>query len=54
MFVEGGIPLDVPIESLAVMLPVSSQEALKEGNMLPHYYKIKITFQYPEWISIMV
>ncbi|NWZ23000.1 CFA74 protein, partial [Asarcornis scutulata] len=42
MFVEGGIPLDVPIESLAVMLPVSSQEALKEGNVLPHYYKIKI------------
>uniref|UniRef100_A0A8B9E8A7 Cilia and flagella associated protein 74 n=1 Tax=Anser cygnoides TaxID=8845 RepID=A0A8B9E8A7_ANSCY len=32
MFVEGGIPLDVPIESLAVTLPVSSQEALKEGN----------------------
>ncbi|NWI23068.1 CFA74 protein, partial [Sula dactylatra] len=29
MFVEGGIPLDVPVESLAVTLPVSSQEGLK-------------------------
>ncbi|NXG76681.1 CFA74 protein, partial [Baryphthengus martii] len=28
MFVEGGIPLDVPIESLAGTLPVPSQEAL--------------------------
>ncbi|KFP61833.1 Uncharacterized protein C1orf222, partial [Cariama cristata] len=35
MFVEGGIPLDVPVESLAVTLPVSSQEALKGGNVLP-------------------
>ncbi|XP_068514732.1 cilia- and flagella-associated protein 74 isoform X12 [Anas acuta] len=35
MFVEGGIPLDVPIESLAVMLPVSSQEALKEELQEP-------------------
>uniref|UniRef100_A0A8B9PLI2 Cilia and flagella associated protein 74 n=1 Tax=Apteryx owenii TaxID=8824 RepID=A0A8B9PLI2_APTOW len=32
MFVEGGIPLDVPIESLAVTLPISSQEAAKGGN----------------------
>ncbi|NWR76284.1 CFA74 protein, partial [Centropus unirufus] len=40
MFVEGGVPLDVPVESLAVTLPVSSQEALKGGNVLPltlHY-----------------
>ncbi|XP_037237487.1 cilia- and flagella-associated protein 74 [Falco rusticolus] len=29
MFVEGGVPLDVPVESLAVVSPVSSQEALK-------------------------
>ncbi|NXD82298.1 CFA74 protein, partial [Halcyon senegalensis] len=35
MFVEGGIPLDVPIESLAVTLPVSSREALVGGNVLP-------------------
>ncbi|XP_035200777.1 cilia- and flagella-associated protein 74 isoform X14 [Oxyura jamaicensis] len=35
MFVEGGIPLDVPIESLAVTLPVSSQEALKEEPQEP-------------------
>ncbi|KAK1201598.1 CFA74 protein, partial [Pygoscelis papua] len=41
MFVEGGVPLDVPIESLAVTLPVSPQEALKGGNVLPLtlYYK---------------
>ncbi|XP_065710951.1 cilia- and flagella-associated protein 74 isoform X2 [Patagioenas fasciata] len=30
MFVEGGVPLDVPVESLAVILPTSSQDALKE------------------------
>ncbi|XP_065506198.1 cilia- and flagella-associated protein 74 [Caloenas nicobarica] len=30
MFVEGGIPLDVPVESLAVTLPVLSQDTLKE------------------------
>lgn len=41
MFVEGGVPLDVPIESLAVTLPTSSQKALKGGNVLPLtlYYK---------------
>lgn len=41
MFVEGGIPLDVPVESLAVTLPTSSQEALKGGDVLPLtlYYK---------------
>ncbi|NXV95944.1 CFA74 protein, partial [Calonectris borealis] len=41
MFVEGGIPLDVPIESLAVTSAVSSQETLKGGNVLPLtlYYK---------------
>ncbi|KFQ14572.1 Uncharacterized protein C1orf222, partial [Leptosomus discolor] len=32
MFVEGGVPLDVPVESLAVTLPVSPQEALKGGK----------------------
>ncbi|NWU91320.1 CFA74 protein, partial [Upupa epops] len=35
MFVEGGIPLDVPVESLAVMLPVSSREALKRESKEP-------------------
>ncbi|NXV41645.1 CFA74 protein, partial [Uria aalge] len=40
MFVEGGVPLDVPIESLAVTSPPSPQEALNGGNVLPltlHY-----------------
>ncbi|NXC47273.1 CFA74 protein, partial [Penelope pileata] len=35
MFVEGGIPLDVPVESLAVTLPPPSQEALKEELQEP-------------------
>ncbi|KFV72348.1 Uncharacterized protein C1orf222, partial [Dryobates pubescens] len=35
MFVEGGVPLDVPVESLAVTFPVSLQEAPKEGNVPP-------------------
>nr|XP_021137445.1 cilia- and flagella-associated protein 74 isoform X3 [Columba livia]XP_021137446.1 cilia- and flagella-associated protein 74 isoform X3 [Columba livia] len=30
MFVEGGVPLDVPVESLAVIAPTSSQDTLKE------------------------
>ncbi|NXF30383.1 CFA74 protein, partial [Nyctibius bracteatus] len=38
MFVEGGVPLDVPVESLAVTLPGSLLEALKGGNVLPLYY----------------
>ncbi|NXL57781.1 CFA74 protein, partial [Chordeiles acutipennis] len=44
MFVEGGIPLDVPVESLAVTLPASPQEALKGGNVLPLtlYYKTPV------------
>ncbi|KAM6402753.1 cilia- and flagella-associated protein 74 [Rhynochetos jubatus] len=33
MFVEGGIPLHVPIESLAVTFPVSWQEALQGGSV---------------------
>ncbi|NXH01379.1 CFA74 protein, partial [Loxia leucoptera] len=31
MFVEGGVPLDVPVESLAVTSPVAPQEALVKG-----------------------
>ncbi|NWT22960.1 CFA74 protein, partial [Cardinalis cardinalis] len=31
MFVEGGVPLDVPVESLAVTSPVAPQEALEKG-----------------------
>ncbi|XP_038016031.1 cilia- and flagella-associated protein 74 [Motacilla alba alba] len=31
MFVEGGVPLDVPVESLAVTSPVAPQEALERG-----------------------
>ncbi|NXX25441.1 CFA74 protein, partial [Nicator chloris] len=35
MFVEGGVPLDVPVESLAVTSPVTPQEALKGGKVPP-------------------
>ncbi|NXY32823.1 CFA74 protein, partial [Pomatorhinus ruficollis] len=35
MFVEGGVPLDVPVESLAVTSPVAPQEALKGGKVPP-------------------
>ncbi|NWH38008.1 CFA74 protein, partial [Chloropsis hardwickii] len=35
MFVEGGVPLDVPVESLAVTSPVALQEALKGGKVPP-------------------
>ncbi|KFQ24446.1 Uncharacterized protein C1orf222, partial [Mesitornis unicolor] len=35
MFVEGGVPLDVPVESLAVTSPTPSQRALEGGNVLP-------------------
>lgn len=38
MFVEGGVPLDVPVESLAVASPVAPQEALKGGKVPPLYY----------------
>ncbi|NXR22782.1 CFA74 protein, partial [Cinclus mexicanus] len=33
MFVEGGVPLDVPVESLAVIPPVAPQKALEGGNV---------------------
>ncbi|NXJ37913.1 CFA74 protein, partial [Ciconia maguari] len=42
MFVEGGIPLDVPIESLAVTSPVSSPEALKGEIIFPESEQISI------------
>lgn len=35
MFVEGGVPLDVPVESLAVTSPVASQKALEGGKVPP-------------------
>ncbi|NXY55130.1 CFA74 protein, partial [Callaeas wilsoni] len=35
MFVEGGVPLDVPVESLAVTSPVESGEALEGGKVPP-------------------
>ncbi|NWZ43925.1 CFA74 protein, partial [Brachypodius atriceps] len=35
MFVEGGVPLDVPVESLAVTSPVAPREALKGGKVPP-------------------
>ncbi|NXS68661.1 CFA74 protein, partial [Pandion haliaetus] len=48
MFVEGGIPLDVPIESLAVTLPTSSQEALKGGNLQEPVKPILLILEYTE------
>ncbi|NWU34406.1 CFA74 protein, partial [Hylia prasina] len=33
MFVEGGVPLDVPVESLAVTSPLAPREALKGGKV---------------------
>ncbi|NXN14430.1 CFA74 protein, partial [Indicator maculatus] len=40
MFVEGGVPLDVPVESLAVTFPASLQEAPKEGNVPLHRHGV--------------
>ncbi|NWH85154.1 CFA74 protein, partial [Aegithalos caudatus] len=34
MFVEGGVPLDVPVESLAVISPGAPQEALKGVDLV--------------------
>ncbi|KAM7083728.1 LOW QUALITY PROTEIN: cilia- and flagella-associated protein 74 [Ciconia maguari] len=47
MFVEGGIPLDVPIESLAVTSPVSSPEALK-GELQEPVKSILLVLEYIE------
>ncbi|NXK56565.1 CFA74 protein, partial [Chauna torquata] len=54
MFVEGGIPLDVPIESLAVTLPVSSQEALKEGNLQGPVKSILLVLEHIEGENSLV
>lgn len=35
MFVQGGLPLDVPVESLAVTSPVAPREALDRGKVPP-------------------
>ncbi|NXD25718.1 CFA74 protein, partial [Spelaeornis formosus] len=37
MFVEGGVPLDVPVESLAVTSPVAPREALGRGKVPPMF-----------------
>ncbi|NWR20441.1 CFA74 protein, partial [Emberiza fucata] len=43
MFVEGGVPLDVPVESLAVTSPAAPQEALEKGKAIfPESEKISI------------
>ncbi|NWW66896.1 CFA74 protein, partial [Ifrita kowaldi] len=43
MFVEGGVPLDVPVESLAVTSPVASQKALEGGKTIfPESEKITV------------
>ncbi|NWY17740.1 CFA74 protein, partial [Aphelocoma coerulescens] len=34
MFVEGGVPLDVPVESLAVTSPVASQKARERADLV--------------------
>ncbi|XP_075577713.1 cilia- and flagella-associated protein 74 [Pelecanus crispus] len=47
MFVEGGVPLDVPVESLAVTSPVSSQEALK-GELQEPVRSILLILEYIE------
>ncbi|XP_075629373.1 cilia- and flagella-associated protein 74 isoform X2 [Balearica regulorum gibbericeps] len=47
MFVEGGIPLDVPIESLAGTLPMSSQGALK-GEVQEPVKSILLILEYIE------
>ncbi|XP_009887976.1 PREDICTED: uncharacterized protein CFAP74 [Charadrius vociferus] len=47
MFVEGGVPLDVPVESLAVTLPMSSQEALK-GELREPVKSILLVLEYIE------
>ncbi|XP_010575843.1 PREDICTED: uncharacterized protein CFAP74 [Haliaeetus leucocephalus] len=47
MFVEGGVPLDVPIESLAVTLPTSSQKAL-EGELQEPVKSILLMLDYIE------
>ncbi|NXR79772.1 CFA74 protein, partial [Pycnonotus jocosus] len=48
MFVEGGVPLDVPVESLAVTSPVAPREALKGEKR-----KRKTIFPESEKIIIM-
>ncbi|XP_068772063.1 cilia- and flagella-associated protein 74 isoform X13 [Struthio camelus] len=53
MFVEGGIPLDVPIESLAVTLPVSSQQAAK-GELQEPVKSILLVLEYIEEESSIV
>ncbi|XP_074465732.1 cilia- and flagella-associated protein 74 isoform X1 [Larus michahellis] len=47
MFVEGGVPLDVPIESLAVTSPPSSQEALN-GELQEPAKSILLVLEYIE------
>ncbi|NXE09464.1 CFA74 protein, partial [Lophotis ruficrista] len=48
MFVEGGVPLDVPVESLAVTSPVSSQAALQGGNLQEPVKSILLVLDYIE------
>ncbi|XP_069730738.1 cilia- and flagella-associated protein 74 isoform X2 [Phaenicophaeus curvirostris] len=47
MFVEGGVPLDVPVESLAVTLPTSSLEAPK-GELPEPVKSILLVLEYIE------
>ncbi|XP_064381499.1 cilia- and flagella-associated protein 74 isoform X3 [Dromaius novaehollandiae] len=53
MFVEGGIPLDVPVESLAVTLPMSSQESAK-GELQEPVKSILLVLEYTEEESSVV
>ncbi|XP_010187029.1 PREDICTED: uncharacterized protein CFAP74, partial [Mesitornis unicolor] len=47
MFVEGGVPLDVPVESLAVTSPTPSQRAL-EGELQEPVKSILLILEYVE------
>ncbi|NWU49692.1 CFA74 protein, partial [Dromas ardeola] len=48
MFVEGGVPLDVPIESLAVTSSLSSQAALNGGKPQEPAKSILLVLEYIE------
>ncbi|NWV35941.1 CFA74 protein, partial [Grantiella picta] len=48
MFVEGGVPLDVPVESLAVISPVPSKKAQKKGKAPETVRSLLLLLEYVE------
>ncbi|NXO44074.1 CFA74 protein, partial [Locustella ochotensis] len=48
MFVEGGVPLDVPVESLAVTSPVAPQEAPLKGGPQEAVRSLLLLLEYVE------